>query len=162
MNIENFTENRFVKSDTIPVNIVVYDSAVVAVDSVVFSQDTISQNMNLDSLEVTVSNNGVNNADAIIDSIVIPKFNYSKVINSVILANNARVFNLSPFVSSAPGVVPFNIDVYWHDQFIGGQNIAAFPDSVVVLNQANIQITNISHDTLVSAGQDSVPVDVSV
>ncbi|MFQ5583357.1 MAG: hypothetical protein ACE5GL_02840, partial [Calditrichia bacterium] len=160
--INSFLENGFEKDTTLsPVALTVFDSAQVSINSVT-GADSVSQDMNLD-LSVLLGNGGAGNADAVIDSVVIEEFGFSQALDSVLGGSGNLTLNISPFVSNSfSGTVPYVVRVYWHDEFIGGSNLVSSSRSVVVLRKAQIEVTGIVNDTLVSRGQDSIAVDVSV
>ena len=105
----NGTENGFQHNTTLtPVNITVFDSARLALVSVT-GADTVSQDMNLD-LAIQLTNNGADNANALIDSVVISELGFSQVVDSVLGANESVVLNVSAFVDTIKLLPPTSLN----------------------------------------------------
>ncbi|RMF58628.1 MAG: hypothetical protein D6748_08220, partial [Calditrichaeota bacterium] len=124
--------------------------------------DTISQDMNL-NIQLDLLNNGSTNSPAVIDSVVISTFGYQQSVNSSLVGDSTLQLNLTPLVDTTySGVVNYQVDVYWHDPFLGHSNTTSALKSVTVLKKANLIVTSITHPTAVTTGQSNIPVSITV
>ena len=163
LEIVNYHENGFSKSASLsPIPITVYDSARVMIQNIV-APDTVSQNQTFD-IVVTVLNDGANNADGLIDSLVIPEFNIHRYVGQRVSANATLTL---PTVSTSldttyRGVVPYTVQVKWRDVNIDNANQSDSLQQVVVLKQAAFTIVSVVAPDTVLTGEtvDSVRVDV--
>ncbi len=163
LEIANYHENGFSKSTSLsPIPITVYDSARVTIQSI-SAPDTVSQNQTFD-IVVTVFNDGTNNADGLVDSLVIPEFNIHRYVGQRVSANTALTL---PTVSTSldtnyRGTVPYTVQVKWQDVNIKRANQTDSLQQVVVLKQAAFTVVNVVAPDTVLTGEtvDSVRVDV--
>ena len=164
LEIRNYHENGFSKSTSIsPIPITVYDSAKVDIQQI-SAADTVSQDQTF-AITVTVFNNGANNADGLVDSLVIPEFGIHRYVGETVSANTSLVLPTVSTVldTSYSGTVPYTVQVKWRDVNINRPNTTDSLRQVVVLKKAAFDIVNVVRPDTVLTGQtvDSVRVDVT-
>ncbi len=163
LEIFNYHENGFSKSTSVsPIPITVYDSARVEIQTVA-APDTVSQDQTFD-ITVTVFNNGANNADGLVDSLVIPEFNIHRYVGQAVGANATLTL---PTVSATLdtgylGSVPYTVQVKWRDANINHVNVTDSARQVTVLKKAGFEVVSVLAPDTVLTGQtvDSVRLDV--
>ncbi|MEJ2636984.1 MAG: hypothetical protein P8184_17065, partial [Calditrichia bacterium] len=123
----------------------------------------LSQNMNL-PLHITISN-AAGSATAVVDSMVIPQFNYRRQLGTELSGGDSLVIDPEIFIDETYQGLYDNVSViyYWHDRNSNEEGSSAFLlQPITVLRRAQLVVSDITGPGNVYAGQTDQILRVAV
>ncbi|RMI08963.1 MAG: hypothetical protein D6681_07535, partial [Calditrichaeota bacterium] len=158
----NIFENGFTRDTTFtPVQLDVFHPAAVTVQAFT-APDTVGQEQSF-NVQLTLSNPVVNNAEAVIDSLIIPELGIGRAEGSSISGGTTLALTPASGAFNPPivGDTAITVTVKWHDGVSGVTGRIDSTHRVHVLQEAGLQIAGITAPAIVSPGGNAT-VTVSV